>query len=315
MKKPLRLLVATASLPVIMALSGCSLLYTRRKLPIPIAPATVHTATASELISKINEQWDGMQTLVVKADMQATLKSSCNGVATDYPAFRSNILMRKPFDLRVRGSAPVVMTHLFDMTSDGSHFTLYAPPKKMAAKGSAKVKKSAMPLGCDAAKNSGESDTTKILMNLRPGFFFDAMMVHGFDKDDLYSVVSDSNNIEDPSRKKIYFVPEYQLNIMHRSEAGQEIKTLRVVHFHREDLLPYQQDIYDEQSNLETQIYYSKYQDFNGVHYPSQIVIKRPQEEIQLTLRIEVVTMNAALKDDSFHFEIPVETKIIELEK
>ena len=37
---------------------------------------------------------------------------------------------------------------------------------------------------------------------------------------------------------------------------------MRVVTFHRDDLLPYQQDLYDSEGNLETEVFYGRYVDF-----------------------------------------------------
>jgi hypothetical protein len=74
----------------------------------------------------------------------------------------------------------------------------------------------------------------------------------------------------------------------------------RVVYFHRDDLQPYQEDIYDSEGNLETQVIYSGYRDFDSATYPSSIIIKRPVEEIQIVLRVEEVKENPPLGDDQF---------------
>ena len=54
-----------------------------------------------------------------------------------------------------------------------------------------------------------------------------------------------------------------------RSKPGsQELEPVRIVIFHREDLLPYQQDLYDADGNLETQVFYSKYTKYGNNLYP-----------------------------------------------
>jgi hypothetical protein len=73
-----------------------------------------------------------------------------------------------------------------------------------------------------------------------------------------------------------------------------------VVYFHREDLMPYQQDIYDSDGVLETQVFYAGYQDFEGHSFPSSIVIKRPVDDIQIVMGVEDVHENQPLKDDQF---------------
>jgi hypothetical protein len=119
--------------------------------------------------------------------------------------------------------------------------------------------------------------------------------------------------VEDAAKKHLYSVPEYILSI-HRPKAGsQEDTTLRVVTFHRDDLLPYQQDIYDKDGNLETQVFYAQYGDFSGNKYPSKVTIKRPIEGVQLVLTVDNVTENMKLRDDQFEIEIPPGTPIQKL--
>ena len=59
--------------------------------------------------------------------------------------------------------------------------------------------------------NSVEKKSANQLENLRPGFFLDAMVVRGLAPDDLYSVVTDSETVEDAARKHLFTVPEYIL--------------------------------------------------------------------------------------------------------
>jgi outer membrane lipoprotein-sorting protein len=156
------------------------------------------------------------------------------------------------------------------MVSDGTNFTLYIPSKNKAIKGSNAVKK----------KSPNQME------NMRPGFFFDAMVVRGLEKDDLYSVTADTITEEEADRKHLYSVPEYILSIMRRKAGTQELEPVRVVRFHRDDLEPYQQDIYDKDGNLETQVTYEAYQKFDSGLYPSRVTITRPLEDDQFVVKI-----------------------------
>jgi outer membrane lipoprotein-sorting protein len=200
--------------------------------------------------------------------------------------------------LRVLGQVPVLGTRMFDMASDGKNFTLYIPSKSLAVKGANDLKK----------KSASQIE------NMRPGFFFDAMVVRGLEPDDLYAVVADSETVEDAARKHLFTVPEYVLSISRRKPGTNELTPVRVVTFRRDDLMPYQQDIYDSAGNLETQVDYANYQDFDSVRYPSTITIKRPLEEYQLVLTVESVKENMTLSDDQFQIKIPEGTKIQNLE-
>jgi outer membrane lipoprotein-sorting protein len=290
---------ATAAVLILpLILSGCSLISTTRKLPIPKAPAMVNTVTPEVLTDQLNQRWAALNSLNVTVDMQASVLKTKEGLARDYTTFRGIILMRKPEMLRVYGRMPVIGTRMFDMVSDGKDFTLFIPSKNKVVKGANALKK----------KSANQVE------NLRPGFFFDAMVVRGLEPDDWYGVVADSETVEDKARKHLYTVPEYVLSISRHKLGSQQLTPERVVTFKREDLLPCQQDIYDKEGELETQVFYSAYQDFGAIKYPSIITIKRPQENYQLVLTVEKVMENMDLKDDQFEVKIPDGTEIQHLE-
>lgn len=274
--------VLALCLPLLLA--GCSLFPTTRKLPVPKAPSITQTATPEELVALLNRRWDGLNALTATVEIQASVIKTKEGVAKDYPTLRGWILMRKPAMLRVLGQDLGV--RVFDMASDGKEFTLSIPLQKRTIRGSNALKKKSL----------------NALENIRPGFFFDAMAVRGLEPDDLYSVVGDSETVEDAARKHLYTVPEYILSISKPKPGSRQLTPVRVITFNRNDLQPNQQDLYDNEGNLETQVFYSGYRDFGGAAYPSAIRIKRPQEEIQIVLTVEEVTENPnpPLGDDQF---------------
>jgi outer membrane lipoprotein-sorting protein len=258
----------------------------------------MQTVAPDQLVARLNQRWEALDSLNATVEVQASELKSKEGVARDYTSFRGHILMRKPELLRVLGQVPVLGSRMFDMASDGKSFTLYIPSKSLAIEG----------------LNSVEKKSANQLENLRPGFFLDAMVVRGLAPDDLYSVVTDSETVEDAARKHLFTVPEYILSISRRKPGSQQLIPVRVVTFRRDDLMPSQQDIYDSDGNLETQVNYTDYSDFDSVRFPSTITIKRPLEEYQIVLTVESVKENMTLKDDQFQITLPEETKIKKLE-
>ena len=289
-------LVATV-LPLM--LSGCSLLSTTRKLPVPKTPASVQTVTPEELVNRLNQRWAAIDTLNAKVDIQASVLKAQEGFAKDYTSVPGIILMRKPEFMRVYVMVPVVRTPAADMVSDGKTFTLYNHVQNKAVQGNN-----------DAPRKEGPNP----LENLRPGFFFDSMIVRGLDADDHYSVTADDDVVEDAQKKHLFVMKEYILSI-HRPKAGsQQDIPLRVVWFHRDDLEPYQQDIYDKDGNIETQVFYAQYGEFAGNKYPTKVTIKRPIEGVQIVLTVDNVTENMKLRDDQFQIEIPPGTPVQKIE-
>jgi hypothetical protein len=276
-------------------LSGCSyFIPTKRHLPVPKAPAIVQTATPEELVAQLNQRWDVVQTLTATVEISATETKSAEGFAKDFPSCRGYILMRKPRMLRVLGTYFGV--RIFDMGSDGDQFTLVIPSKNLAIEGTSTV---------------GEKSANQ-LENLRPGFFLDAIAVRGMDPDDEYMVASDTETVADASNKHLYAEPEYVLSIM-RHKGGHELLPARTITFHRDDMLPYDQYVYNSDGELETQIFYSNYATFSAGKYPSKVVIKRPQEGIEITLSVERVEENVNLPASQFEVTVPKEDTIKKL--
>jgi hypothetical protein len=289
-------LTAAGALTLPLLLTGCSLFPTTRKLPKPQAPLITQTATPKELVARLNQRWQALDTLTATVEIQASVIKTKEGLAKDYPTLRGHILLRKPGMLRVLGQLYGVRA--FDMASDGKDFTLSIPTLNKAMKGS----------------NSLKKKSANALENMRPGFFFDAMVVRGLDPDDLYAVTAESETVEDTAKKHLYFVPEYVLSIMRRKPGSQELTPVRVITFNRSDLLPDQQDMYDSEGNLETQVDYANYQDFDSSKYPSLVTIKRPLEESQVVLRVESVKENQPLTADQFMIKLSDDTQIQNLE-
>jgi outer membrane lipoprotein-sorting protein len=296
--KTVRLMVSAGALCFPLLLSGCFILSTTRRLPIPKEPYLVQIVTPEKLVQHLNDRWAALNSLNATVEIQTSVMKTKAGLAKDYSTFPAIILLRKPDMLRVYGRVPVIGTCLFDMASDGKNFTLYIPSKNKAVKGSNELKKKSL----------------SQVENLRPGFFFDAMVVRGLEPDDWYSVVADSETVMDAARKHLFTVPEYILSISRHKPDSRELTPVRVITFHRDDMLPYQQDLYDKDGELETQVFYSGYQDYGSVQYPSIITIKRPLEEYQVVMTVDKVVENMTLTDDQFQVKIPDGTTIQNLQ-
>lgn len=287
--------VGALALPLF--LGGCGLMPMKRHLPVPLAPANVQTVTPEELVEQVDKRWDDFNDLTATVDMQLTLTKAQEGLATDYPSAHGWIVMQKPNLLRVVGT--YLGVRVFNMASDGKTFTLLIPPKSKAIEGPNTVTKK--------SENQFE--------NMRPGFFFDAMMVRGVDPQDYYTQIADTETIEDVAKKHLYTMPEYVLSITrHAADGSKRDRQVRVITFHRDDLLPYNQDLYDAEGNLESEVTYSAYQTFGDTKYPTKVVIKRPLEGIQITLTVEKVDKNLKLPPDEFVVQIPQGTQIQHLQ-
>lgn len=279
-------------------LSGCFVISTTRHLPVPKAPGEVRNYTPEEVVALLNQRWQALQTLSATVEVQGTSLKTKEGVARDYTSFPANILLRTPRMLRVFGRVPVLRTELFDMSSDGQTVTVYDAVHKKGYRGPAVLHK----------KNENP------LLNMRPGFFIDALAVRGLEPDDLYAVTAETDTLEDAQKKHLILVPEYVLSIMRPRPGSHQLIPVRIITFHRDDMLPYEQDIYDAEGNLETHVSYQGYTDFGGAIYPSTVTIKRPLDEKQIVLTVDKIQVNMPLTDDQFSAKVPSGTEVQTLE-
>jgi outer membrane lipoprotein-sorting protein len=273
-------------------LTGC--LSHTRKLQQPKLPGVVQTADVQQLVTNINKTYDAVQSLTATVDFQASVGGASKGKVTEYTSFRGYLLWRKPEMLRVRGLVPVLHTPAFDMASDGKTFKLLIPPKNKAIVGS----------------NAVTKKSSNVLENMRPNIFVDSLLIRSIQPSELLSLTTETKTVPDPQQKQLLLQPDYDLNVFRKNADSNVLIPVRVVHVSRVNLLPYQEDIYDEDGNIQTQAVYGAYQSFGDFRYPGTITIKRPLDEYQIVITFQKIIVNQSLPNNQFELNIPATTQI-----
>ena len=277
--------VLALMLPV---LTGC--LSHTRKLQQPKLAGIALNAEADQLVESVNHRYQQVNSLTATVDFAASVGGVHAGKETDYTSIRGYIIFQKPKMLRVLGLVPVLHTHAFDLASDGDTFTLLIPPRSRAIVGS----------------NSVTKPTANPLENMRPGFFLDSILIRSISPDRIVSLTNSSTTTMDPRTKQLIETPQYELTVLNPGQAGgppgmaKVYKAQRVIKFSRVDLMPTEQDVYDKNGDLETQVLYGRYQTYNGIQFPSTITINRTLQEYRIGLTVEKVIFNQPLPDDQF---------------
>ena len=260
----------------------------------PEQPPVVLSSNAQQLITSVDERYDAIHSMNATVLIQASVGGASKGKITDYTSLRGYILLRQPSMLRVLGLLPVIETRAFDMSSNGQTFTLLIPPKSEAIMGSGTV----------------TTPSPNPLMNLRPVVFYDSLLVGKIEPNDLTYVTSDTRIAPVPHSKHVIEEPDYELGILRRIGDTQQLTPERVIHISRTNLLPYQQDDYDDHGILVTRTLYSNYQTFDSIPYPTHIIINRLVDGYQIDLKFLKLTFNRPLANDQFNLKIPTGTKI-----
>ncbi len=280
-------------LALLPAMTGC-LRHTRKIQQAHLAGPALN-ADVAQLVNGINQRYEAIQSLNATVEFTASTGGARQGKQTDYTSFRGYILLRKPEMLRVLGLVPVLHTRAFDLASNGMTFELLIPPKNRAIEGS----------------NAVTKPSTNALENLRPALFFDSVLVRNITPDRLVYLTKGSSIRPEPKSKDLVETPEYDLHIVeerppaHVDAPVRVIEPTRVVRFNRINLLPVEQDIYDQDGNVATKVTYGPYQNFGTAKFPSTITIERPLESYKITVAVQKLTLNQTLADGQFQLKIP----------
>jgi hypothetical protein len=281
-------------------LTGC--LSHTRKLQQPKLAGKALDADAIQLVEAINHRYDQVKSLTATVDFAASVGGAHKGKETDYTSLPGYIIFGKPQMLRVLGLVPVLRTHAFDLASDGQSFTLLIPPKSRAITGTNTVTKPA----------------ANPLENIRPSLFLDAILIREIPADGIVSLTNSSLNTVDTKNKQLMETPLYDLTVLHpESPAKDKVQVYqaqRVIKFSRVDLMPMEQDIYNKDGDLETEIEYGPYQNYNGTPYPTTITISRPLEEYKIAVTVHEVKFNLTLPDGQFDQKVPPGYKVQKLQ-
>jgi hypothetical protein len=232
-------------------------------------------------------------------DIDTTVGGVKKGKVTDYQEIRGYVLARKPAMLRMIGLMPIVRNKAFDMVSDGQGFKLWIPPKNRFILG----------------RNDVETpNPTQPLENLRPQHIYDALLLRRIDPANEIAVLENDTEIVTEAKSHKVSRAEYVIDVIRKADQGWLLS--RKIIFSRLDLLPHRELQYDDVGNVTTNTLYWNYKkDDNGIEFPWQIEIARPQEEYDITLNIVKLDLNQPLADDKFILEQPPGAEVVHLDK
>ena len=269
------------------ALTGC--LSHTYKVPKTRQPDVVMNATLAQLLTQVETRYNQTQSLNAAVEIVAAEGGARQGQVIQHPSFSGYIFLRKPQDLRVLLRVPILGSQALDMVSDGKNWKMWIPPRHIALTGTSEVTK----------------PSSNAIENLRPAVFLDALLIKGLGPGQVVSLTQDARIVQNEKNKKdLIEEPDYDLEILEQPK-GQTAHTVRVIHIGRSTLLPYQQDIYGPDGTVVTRAFYSNYQKFGDSLFPMKIEIRRPLDQLSLTITITKLSLNQKLEDDQFELKIP----------
>jgi hypothetical protein len=279
----IRQAVAIGLLALTPALTGC-LVHTHTVLKTR-PPDVVLNAALSDLLKQVDTRYEAIQSMTGIVQVVACTGGSSQGEVKCYPSSSGYIIIGKPEQLRVIIKLPYVGSDALDMVSDGKTFKMKISVENCAIVGSDQV----------------ASTNQKGLHSLRPDAILDSLLIQGIEPGQVVSMTQDSRVVVNPKKRKdLIQEPDYDIEFLSQPK-GEVASTLRVLHTSRVDLLPYRQDIYNADGKVATQAFYSNYQKFGDINFPTKIEIQRPLDELSLTITFtKRTTFNQKLESDQF---------------
>jgi hypothetical protein len=248
-----------------------------------LRPPPPRVASLHNLIAEINNQSAGIRSLSATLDLQPTEGSVYSGVIKQYHDVRGAILLERPAWIRIQGQVPVVGTDLFDMTSDGQHFDLYIPPKNTFYEGADTV--------TGQLKNS--------LNALRPEQIVDALFLDPIrPNEDSYFLEESQHGIDQ----------DYVVGVLDSGGKG-EVTLERKIWFDRTNMQIVRVQMYGKRGKYAEEVSYANYVNFGVVHFPSRIMIRRPDEGISLGITILQAKFNQPIPQSKFLLAMPPGTR------
>lgn len=274
---------------------------TTRQLP-PEKTLPLQTATLEELLARLQQQAEAVTSINAVTELVPATGSAYSGVIEEYHDVRAFVLaQQRPTgasgnsgespagrQIRMIGQAPVVRKNIFDMVADDETFQIFIPSKNKFIIGPTRR----------------EHRSGKPIENLRPQHLFEALFLERPFPDTPHLL--EENEF---AGQRYYAISEITLD-----DRGQ-MELHRKWWFERSRLELVRVQRFGPGGQLVADIRYDQWQEVNGVRYPRQITLVRPQDDYRLTLNIKEVTLNQPIAAEKFHLERPEGVELVEVGK
>jgi hypothetical protein len=239
-----------------MPLGGC--LSRSHRIAVRTSTAPLQTATADDLIKRINDEESKIRTLNATVGIIASDNGAKPETIKEEKKVLGHITLVRPSLSRRIGVSPESQNRSFDMGSNSNEPKIWIRSLTQFTVGSDDtVRLSAQPLGV-----------------LLPPVIYDALLLQPIDrKNELAVLEQGEHEVRDPGTEKPALQPDYILDIVKDDGHGYylSLKTL----FDRTDLQPREEIIFDHAGLIDTDVRYDEYKEFNGVLFPTKIRIRR----------------------------------------
>jgi outer membrane lipoprotein-sorting protein len=276
----------------LLLLFSVSCISTKRVVPQEQRLLPAKSATRAELFDALLERSKEVQTFQGTMTLDLTGGGAKSGVLTEYHQTRGILVVDRPKHLRMKVQAPVVLTTLVDMVSDGKQYRVSIPFKNQFFVGDV---------------NASNSSKTA-LANLRPQHLLDGLFV------DIQPYLNNpkiARSLEETVEgRRSYYVFSFI------NASNPEAQLVEKLWIDRTDMNISRKQLFGKDGAIQTDVQYSDYKsDGAGKPFPQLIVLQRPAEDYTVKMTFMTTTLNDKLTEDAFNLERPEGSELVQLAK
>ncbi len=274
---------------ILLLLFPASCISRKRVLPEEQRLLPVKTATRGELVQDLEAKSNSIQTLQGTVSLDLSGGGAKSGVLTEYHQTTGYVVVDRPKQIRFKVVAPIVLSTIADMVSDGRQYRVSIPVKNQFLVGEV-----------NAPANSKTA-----LANLRPQHLLDGLFIDVrpyLNKAQVKSVLEEA-----VQGRRSYYVFSF-INI-----GGSEAQLMEKLWIDRTDMQVSRKQVFAKEGRLETDVEYLDYQSEGAESFPQTVVIQRPLEEYTVKMTFLKAAFNQKLADDTFNLERPDGSELVRL--
>ena len=274
---------------ILLLLFPASCISRKRVLPEEQRLLPAKTATRAELVQDLEAKSNSIQTLQGTVSLDLSGGGAKSGVLTEYHQTTGYVVVDRPKQIRFKVVAPIVLSTIVDMVSDGGQYRVSIPVKNQFFVGDV-----------NAPANSKTA-----LANLRPQHLLDGLFIDVrpyLNKAQVKSVLEEA-----VQGRRSYYVFSF-INI-----GGSEAQLMEKLWIDRTDMQVSRKQVFAKEGRLETDVEYLDYQSEGAESFPQTVVIQRPLEEYTVKMTFLKAAFNQKLADDTFNLERPDGSELVRL--
>jgi len=274
---------------ILLLLFPASCISRKRVLPEEQRLLPAKTATRGELVQDLEAKSNSIQTLQGTVSLDLSGGGAKSGVLTEYHQTTGYVVVDRPKQIRFKVVAPIVLSTIVDMVSDGGQYRVSIPVKNQFFVGDV-----------NAPANSKTA-----LVNLRPQHLLDGLFIDVrpyLNKAQVKSVLEEA-----VQGRRSYYVFSF-INI-----GGSEAQLMEKLWIDRTDMQVSRKQVFAKEGRLETDVEYLDYQSEGAESFPQTVVIQRPLEEYTVKMTFLKAAFNQKLADDTFNLERPDGSELVKL--